>query len=456
MIDTISPEQLANQVLSEMTTSEGNLTFPIDPFKLLKDNNIYILLRNFDRLDGIIINDDENSTIVGINNNRPWPRQRFTAAHEYCHFIKDLKKGVGTRDTIQCLKYSKSAIEKYADSFAAYLLMPTANLKCICQEYLNSEGFIDFKSITLIAEYFGVSFSSCLNRLAYDLKLIDGDISPESLKKRCREYSPAKKRHQLIKNKIDQTILNNMINSLSYSMVNLKDYTGAKFIQNYIYYDNKLEGVEINRDKLNYILADLNYHGINSSFYNNEVPSICMTLGNLELQKYVLTTKEPISIKKCQDLHRLLYKFVPFPDNNGMYRHLDALIGRGTIQPLTYTEIPKAIDNLDMEFQAFLTNISDYNISDYIEKIVHYIYKFIVIHPFMDGNGRLSRALLNWMLKLKNIPPIYIDDNCREEYYNALSEIDKRNNYLPFVMLIEKRIINTMMELHDYLFDEEL
>ena len=59
------------------------------------------------------------------------------------------------------------------------------------------------------------------------------------------------------------------------------------------------------------------------------------------------------------------------------------------------------------------------------------------------------------MLRLKGIPPIYIDDKCRKEYYNALSAIDTEGDYIPFILLIEKRVINTLIELHDYLFIEE-
>ena len=59
------------------------------------------------------------------------------------------------------------------------------------------------------------------------------------------------------------------------------------------------------------------------------------------------------------------------------------------------------------------------------------------------------------MLRLKNIPPIYIDDKCRNEYYNALSAIDTDGDYIPFILLVEKRVINTLIELHDYLFIEE-
>ncbi len=453
MID-VSAEELANKVLEEVKKEKGKLEFPIDPFELLKREGILISLMNTETLSGIIINDLKNVTIVGINRNDPLSRQRFTAAHEYCHFIKDLKKGKDSEDTIQCLKNSKSDIELYANKFAACLLMPIEELKKICNVYKNEKGFLDFESITIISEYFGVSFKSCIYEVAYNLKMIDGDISKEALEKRIIAYKPTQKRKKLIKDSVDSRLLSNMINALSYIMIDLNHYTGNKFIQNYIFYDNKLEGVEIEREKLNFILADLNFNGINSKYYNPTSPNICMTLGNLELQKFVITTNEKVSILACQKLHCLLYNFVPYKDGNGVFRVSDAMLTGGTIQPIPYFEIPGAIDNLDKELKFFINNIQNYSNSEYIEQVAYFIYRFVVIHPFSDGNGRISRALLNWMLRMKNIPPIYIDDWCRDEYYSSLSEIDKNENYVPLIMLIEKRIINTIMELHNYLYDD--
>ena len=451
----MKPEELANYELEKLK-KKGKLTFPIDPFKILNDAGVFIVLKDFENLDGIIINDKDNCTIVGINSNNGWQRQRFTAAHEYCHFIKDLNKQEGKDDYIECLKKSNTKIENYANKFAGYLLMPTEELKVVCEQYKNKEGYIDFESITIIAEYFGVSFNSCLNRIAYDLKLIDGDISPYSLKKRMREYGVTDKRKKLIENTIDSTLLSNVVSSMSFLMADINKYTGQKFLQNYIYNDNKLEGVIIDRKELNYILADLNYNGINSNFFNNEREEVVMTLGNLELQKYVINTKDDISLKKCKHLHALLFKYVPYPDDNGRYRDGTALLKSGTVQPVAYYEINDKISELDEELQFFIKNIDNYEIGKYIEQVAYFTYKFIVIHPFRDGNGRISRAILNWLLSKKKIPPIYIDQKCRKEYLAALSRIDLENDPVPFIMFIEKRIICTMIELHKYLFVDEI
>ena len=239
-------------------------------------------------------------------------------------------------------------------------------------------------------------------------------------------------------------------------MIGVNKYTGMKFLQNYIYNDNKLEGVVIDRNKLNYILADLNYNGINSKFFNNDSEEIVMTLGNLELQKYVLSTKDDVSLKKCKYLHSLLFKYVPYPEDNGKYRSETALLKNGTIQTVPPYEIDNEIRKLDNELQFFMKEIDKYDIGEYIEQVAYFTYKFVVVHPFRDGNGRISRAILNWLLSKKNIPPIYIDSKSRKEYYAALSKMDLEKNPIPFIMLIEKRIIHTIMEFNEYLFVDEI
>ena len=53
--------------------------------------------------------------------------------------------------------------------------------------------------------------------------------------------------------------------------------------------------------------------------------------------------------------------------------------------------------------------------------------KFVTIHPFGDGNGRVSRLMMNFVLNKKNYPMLNIEYEGRNSYYNALerSQINK-------------------------------
>ncbi|MFA6248327.1 MAG: Fic family protein [Mucilaginibacter sp.] len=70
-------------------------------------------------------------------------------------------------------------------------------------------------------------------------------------------------------------------------------------------------------------------------------------------------------------------------------------------------------------------------------------HKFVAIHPFDDGNGRLSRILMNLILMQKGFPPAVIMMDDRTNYYSLLSRADNNDNW-PFVEYIAERLQNSL------------
>ncbi|KAJ7309838.1 hypothetical protein JRQ81_007910 [Phrynocephalus forsythii] len=64
-------------------------------------------------------------------------------------------------------------------------------------------------------------------------------------------------------------------------------------------------------------------------------------------------------------------------------------------------------------------------------------YKLVYIHPFVDGNGRTSRLLMNLILMQAGYPPITIRKEQRAEYYHVL-EVANEGDVRPFIRFIAK------------------
>lgn len=67
-------------------------------------------------------------------------------------------------------------------------------------------------------------------------------------------------------------------------------------------------------------------------------------------------------------------------------------------------------------------------------------YKFVKIHPFGDGNGRIARLITNFILNKKDFPLMVIEYKNRKSYYNALKKSDKEGEII-FVRYFTRRYL---------------
>lgn len=155
----------------------------------------------------------------------------------------------------------------------------------------------------------------------------------------------------------------------------------------------------------------------------------------------------PVRPNIILQLHRDLYKFNN-PGFGGNYKNSDNIIAEeqpdGTklirFQPVSAWETPEAIETLCNEFNNAMNDPD----MDPLLLMPIFILDFLCIHPFNDGNGRMSRLLTLLILyrsgyivgKYISLEKLIADH--KESYYEALQDSDAKwheaeNNYLPFV-----------------------
>lgn len=67
----------------------------------------------------------------------------------------------------------------------------------------------------------------------------------------------------------------------------------------------------------------------------------------------------------------------------------------------------------------------------------------VYIHPFVDGNGRTARLLMNLILMQNGFPPVIIPVEERSEYYRTLT-VANSGNLRPFIRFITRQTDNTL------------
>lgn len=130
--------------------------------------------------------------------------------------------------------------------------------------------------------------------------------------------------------------------------------------------------------------------------------------------------------------------------NAGFYRSVRVRIsGSQTILPN-----PLKVPDLMRDFSDWLVKKED----DMLIKAIEAHYRLVTIHPFVDGNGRTARLLLNSILLENGYMPIIIRTIDRRRYLSALETYQTKENsepYYKFMLSAMNRSFKMMIDLLD-------
>lgn len=137
-------------------------------------------------------------------------------------------------------------------------------------------------------------------------------------------------------------------------------------------------------------------------------------------------------------LHDLMLKFSKKDERHrGKYKTKDntvAIVEKGEIKKILFDPTPPWLVKKEMDdvFSWLKENLEKKEIHPLII-VANFIFEFLAIHPFEDGNGRLSRALINLMLLQQGyefVPYVSLEEiieNRQSEYYISLRQTQKNH-----------------------------
>jgi Fic family protein/DNA-binding XRE family transcriptional regulator len=157
--------------------------------------------------------------------------------------------------------------------------------------------------------------------------------------------------------------------------------------------------------------------------------------------KNLVNGNEDLTKRNLLDLHRLVLKSID-TENAGVYRNVRVRIGGSAHVPPEPLLLNDLMDDYFMHYERQKRVLHPVILAAEMHE------RLVSIHPFVDGNGRTARLVMNFVL-LKNgytISSLKGDYDARMEYYNALENVQINNNPEPFYHLIIDKVKESLEE----------
>lgn len=198
-----------------------------------------------------------------------------------------------------------------------------------------------------------------------------------------------------------------------------------QFAVEYTYNSNAIEGNTLTLRETDLVLRGL-------TIDKKPLKDHLDIVGHKEAFDYVsqlVKDKEPLTERVIKQIHFLvLGRDIK---NRGVYRNVLVYISGAKTQTAEPVLIPEKIQEL---LEWYQSDTQD----DFLTKIALFHLRFESIHPFIDGNGRTGRLLVNLELMKLGYPPIDIRFTDRNAYYNAFDSYAETGSPKAMFKLVAK------------------
>ncbi|NLJ25434.1 MAG: Fic family protein [Firmicutes bacterium] len=159
-------------------------------------------------------------------------------------------------------------------------------------------------------------------------------------------------------------------------------------------------------------------------------------VGQKDAFAYVLELVEnetPLSERVIREIHSLVLIDKP-PQDRGVYRRVPVrILGSRHTPPQPYL-VPIQMEELMGKYENWRT------VLHVVERVAAFHLSFEVIHPFIDGNGRTGRLLMNLELLQAGFPAINVKFADRERYYGCFGSYFETGSTVEMVKLVAEYV----------------
>jgi len=212
----------------------------------------------------------------------------------------------------------------------------------------------------------------------------------------------------------------------------LADSLQEKLIVEWTYNSNAIEGNTLTLSETKVVLEGITIGG-------KSMVEHLETINHREAILFVedmVSNKESLSEWNIKNIHSLILKEID-NRNAGKYRMENVVISGAKHIPSKHYEINILMQKLIAEYH------NDWQNYHPILRATLLHGEFVKIHPFIDGNGRASRLLLNFELMKSGFVPIIIKNKSRAKYYDVIDFAHTTMDYGPFVKLVSELVVES-------------
>jgi Fic family protein len=209
------------------------------------------------------------------------------------------------------------------------------------------------------------------------------------------------------------------------------------FAVGFTYESNRIEGSTLKRRETRSLLVD----GITPQ--GRPLQDVQESLAHREVFLRALKEPGPLKLEKLLDWHAHLFRLTK-PEIAGNIRNYSVRVAQSRFEPPVAVELEPLLREFFDSLAVTRRKLNPVQLAGWVHL------RLVTIHPFGDGNGRITRIAMNRELYRAGYPMLSIPYGRRHAYYDALERSQMRKDDTPFIHWFLRQYVRAVSRVTAY------